>query len=189
MNTMTIQHRNWKLPMSVEDLLKLKFHSYDPKEIHDTIFDVNVGKTLFRLFCNDRDPDEVLRYAVAAIHVFHSVLWTNSAQLARKYVTLEFHDVCTISFSANHRTDKVSVVTDIGSHMSIELTSPRDWKKQGLGWLLKQPSVGQVSAMIEYLGSHSIGPGRMPVQIGTYTSWNDALEYAGLQLDDGWGHD
>lgn len=50
MNTMTISHRKWQLPVAVADLQAMKFHNpNDPAEAGETTFDVNVGTTPFRL--------------------------------------------------------------------------------------------------------------------------------------------
>ena len=190
MNTMTISHRKWQLPVPVADLQAMKFHNpNDPAEAGETTFDVNVGATPFRLYCADRDPDQVLRHAVAGIQIFHSVILNDPAQRTRQTVNFKIDGVGTFDISANHQEEEINVFVHGKSHLTIELTSPLKWKDHGLSWLLEQPTTDTVKALIAYLRSHPIGPGRVPVLAGKYTSWNAALEYAGLQLDDGWGHD
>ncbi len=190
MNTMDNQRPKWQLPVQVEDFQNMKFYDpNDPEEVGETTFDVNVGATPFRLFCADRDPDQVLRHAVAAIQIFHPVFLNNPAQRTRQTVNLKIDGVGTFDVSASNRDEDILVFVHGKSHMSIDLTSPLKWKDHGLSWLLEQPTAGTVNALIAYLRSHPIGPGRVPVLAGMYTSWNAALEYAGLQLDDGWGND
>lgn len=190
MNTMDNQRPKWQLPVQVEDFQNLKFYDpNDPDEVGETIFDVDVGATPFRLYCDDRDPDQVLRHAVAAIQIFHSVFLNNPAQRARQAVNIAIDGVGTLDVIASHRNEVINVFAHGKSHLTIELTSPLKWKDHGLSWLLEQPTAGAVKALIAYLRSHPLGPGRVPVQIGSYISWNAALEYAGLQLDDGWGND
>lgn len=190
MNTMGNQRPKWQLPVKVEDFQNMKFYDpNDPEEVGETTFDVNVGTTPFRLFCDDRDPDQVLRHAVAAIQIFHPVLLNNPAQRTRQTVNLKIDGVGTFDVSASHQDEEILVFVHGKSHLTIELTSPLKWKDHGLSWLLEQPTAGTVNALIAYLRSHPIGPGRVPVLAGKYTSWNAALEYAGLQLDDGWSHD
>lgn len=190
MNTMDNQRPKWQLPVQVEDFQNMKFYDpNDPEKTGDTTFDVDVGATPFRLYCADRDPDQVLRHAVAAIQIFHRVFLKNPAQRARQTINLKIDGVGTFDVSASHQEEEINVFAHGNSHLTIELTSPLKWKDHGLSWLLEQPTAGTVNALIAYLRSHPIGPGRVPVLAGKYTSWNAALEYAGLQLDDGWGND
>lgn len=190
MNTMDNQRPKWQLPVQVDDFQNMKFYDpNDPAMAGETAFDVNVGTTPFCLYCADRDPNQVLRQAVAGIQIFHSVFWNDPAQRMRQTVALKIDGVCTFDVSASHQEEEINVFAHGKSHLTIELTSPLKWKDHGLSWLLEQPTAGTVKALIAYLRSHPIGPGRVPVLAGKYTSWNAVLEYAGLQLDDGWGND
>jgi len=190
MSTMDSQPSKWQLPLSVDDLREMKFYDHnDPEDAGETIFDVNVGPTPFRLYCADRDPDQVLRHAVAAIQIFHPVFLNKPAQRARRTISFKVNGVSTFDVTANHRDEEIKVFAHGTAHLTIELTSPLKWKDQGLSWLFEQPTAGAVKALIAYLRRNPIGPGRVPVLAGKYTSWDAALEYAGLQLDDGWGND
>lgn len=190
MSTMNKQRPKWQLPVQVEDFQNMEFYDpNDPAKAGETAFDVDVGTTPFCLYCADRDPNQVLRHAVAGIQIFHTVFWKDPAQRMRQTVTLKIDGVCTFDVIARHQEEEINVFAHGKSHLTIELTSPLKWKDHGLSWLLEQPTAGTVNALIAYLRSHPIGPGRVPVLAGKYTSWNAALEYAGLQLDDGWGND
>jgi hypothetical protein len=190
MNTMTISHRKWQLPVAVADLQEMKFHNpHDPEDAGETTFDVNVGTTPFRLYCADRDPDQVLRHAVAGIQIFQSVFWNHPTQRTRQVIAFKVKGVGTFHVSANHDKKEINVFANSASHMTIELTSPLDWQDHGLGWLLEQPVAGEIKELINYLRNHPIGHRLVPVRAGKYISWDAALAHAGLQLDDGWNDD
>lgn len=178
--------RQQRLPLSVQGISQLLRKSDDAaQEDFGTHMDWTIGKTPFVLYCAEHDPQGMIQHAVAALQIGHTLLWHEPSYRQDSQIAFDIEGIGSFELSPRSYYKHIGVFLhahgSTSTEMKIRLPSPDLWPSLGLAWLLHPPTDSDTAGLVAYTISNPVTRLQGPFRAGgMYTSWNTAVEHAGL---------